>query len=201
MVKNFHYYDLLGVEKTATTAEIKKAYKRIAKTCHPDKFPDDPERESLFRKLVQAYETLVDPAKRAHYDEHGTERRDMSQRIRADLIVIFQEVVMKAPDHVDRVSQMQKAIMARKRAAEKAHGEAMVKLQVIRAAGQRIRRKSGEGNLFLDACESSARAIEGQLAKVKEDVEVMDEMLELLDDYEDDNPMTMSFSMTTSTGF
>jgi molecular chaperone DnaJ len=65
------YYDILGVSKNATEAEIKKAYRKMAVKYHPDKNPDDPKAEELFKKSAEAYDVLSNPDKRARYDQMG----------------------------------------------------------------------------------------------------------------------------------
>lgn len=65
------YYDILGVDKNASTAEIKKAYRKLAIKYHPDKNPDDPEAETMFKKAAEAYEVLSNPQKKAKYDQFG----------------------------------------------------------------------------------------------------------------------------------
>ena len=65
------YYDVLGVQKGATDAEIKKAYRRLAKENHPDLHPGDKEAESRFKEINEAYEVLSDSDKRSRYDQFG----------------------------------------------------------------------------------------------------------------------------------
>src|SRR6202049_630740 len=65
------YYKLLDLPKTATEAEIKKAYRRLAMKFHPDRNPDDPAAEHKFKECKEAYEVLTNAQKRAVYDQFG----------------------------------------------------------------------------------------------------------------------------------
>jgi molecular chaperone DnaJ len=65
------YYEVLGVHRTATTEEVKRAYRKLAVQFHPDKNPGDPHAEEKFKELGEAYDVLMDADKRAAYDRFG----------------------------------------------------------------------------------------------------------------------------------
>ncbi|HET6610605.1 MAG TPA: molecular chaperone DnaJ [Kofleriaceae bacterium] len=65
------FYEVLGVSQTASEAEIKKAFRRLARECHPDQNSDDPEAEEKFKELANAYKVLSDADQRARYDRFG----------------------------------------------------------------------------------------------------------------------------------
>ena len=70
MVKR-DYYEVLGVEKTASVEEIKKAYRKKAIQYHPDKNPGDKQAEENFKEAAEVYDVLSDPQKRQRYDQFG----------------------------------------------------------------------------------------------------------------------------------
>jgi len=65
------FYEVLGVEKGVSDADLKKAYRRLAMKHHPDRNPDDEEAEAKFKEAKEAYEILADAQKRAAYDQYG----------------------------------------------------------------------------------------------------------------------------------
>jgi molecular chaperone DnaJ len=70
-MKKHDYYDLLGINRTASADEIKKSYRKLAMKFHPDRNQGDKEAERKFKEINEAYEVLKDDQKRAAYDRHG----------------------------------------------------------------------------------------------------------------------------------
>ncbi|XP_060566807.1 dnaJ homolog subfamily B member 11-like [Ruditapes philippinarum] len=83
------FYKILGVSKRATTNEIKKAYRKLAKEMHPDKNRGDPDAEQRFQDLGAAYEALSDSDKRKVYDKHGEEGLGKSNMDGGDVFSSF----------------------------------------------------------------------------------------------------------------
>jgi curved DNA-binding protein len=70
------YYEVLGVKKSASEDEIKKAYRKLAREFHPDRNPGDKKAEGKFKEVQEAYDVLSDTAKRSQYDRFGTVGQD-----------------------------------------------------------------------------------------------------------------------------
>lgn len=68
---NKNYYDVLGITKSATEAEIKKAYKKLAIEHHPDRNKGNKRSEERFKEINEAYQTLSDREKKKNYDQFG----------------------------------------------------------------------------------------------------------------------------------
>jgi curved DNA-binding protein len=73
------YYKILGVNKTASSDDIKKAYRKLARKYHPDLNPNDKEANKLFQQINEANEALSDPEKRKKYDEYGEHWKNADQ--------------------------------------------------------------------------------------------------------------------------
>lgn len=78
MAEKRDYYEILGVDKKVSDADLKKAYRTLAKKYHPDMNPGDKEAETRFKEVNEAYAVLSDPDKRAKYDQYGHDAFDPS---------------------------------------------------------------------------------------------------------------------------
>src|SRR3989338_8173895 len=92
------YYEILGVPKNATLEEIKKAYRSLALSHHPDRVPAEKKKEAeeKFKEISEAYGVLSDPQKRAMYDQYGHQGIDQTYTTEdifkgADFSSIFEE--------------------------------------------------------------------------------------------------------------
>src|ERR1700686_2098149 len=80
------YYNTLGVDRKASDAEIKSAYRKLARKFHPDVNPNNKEAEAKFKQINEAYQVVSDPEKRKKYDElgadweHGVSQEEMMRR-------------------------------------------------------------------------------------------------------------------------
>ncbi len=104
------YYEVLGVQKGATDAEIKKAYRKLAKENHPDLHPDDKAAEARFKEINEAYEVLSDSGKRSRYDQFGFAGVDPNYGgggLRTRLTITFEEAAFGCEKDVslDRVEE------------------------------------------------------------------------------------------------
>ena len=92
------YYEILTVERSASTDEIKRAYRRLAMKYHPDRNPNDPEAEANFKEATAAYEVLADSEKRSRYDQfghaglRGTPGHDFNRMNVEDIFSMFNDI-------------------------------------------------------------------------------------------------------------
>jgi len=74
------YYKILGIERNASEADIRKAYRKLAMQYHPDRNPNDKQAEERFKEINEAYQVLSDTKKRTHYDQLGSEYSNWQRR-------------------------------------------------------------------------------------------------------------------------
>ena len=76
MAEKRDYYQVLGVDKSASAEDIRRAYRKLAAQYHPDRNPGDKSAEEKFKEIGEAYEVLSDPEKRQRYDQYGFQGTD-----------------------------------------------------------------------------------------------------------------------------
>ncbi|XP_022606885.1 dnaJ homolog subfamily C member 17 isoform X1 [Seriola dumerili] len=140
-------YGLLGIESTATTKEIKKAYRQKALTCHPDKNPDNPKAAELFHQLSQALEVLTDAAAKAAYDKICAAKKQAEERNRK---------------LDDKRKKIKLDLEARERQAE---AQSQDEVQITRTLEEEIARLREEGSRQL---EEEQRLIREQIQRERE---------------------------------
>jgi len=92
------YYEIFGVERTASADDIKRAYRRLAMKHHPDRNPGDKEAEQKFKEAAEAYEVLSDPERRSRYDKYGhaglrgTPGHDFNSMHAEDIFSMFNDI-------------------------------------------------------------------------------------------------------------
>ncbi|XP_018545523.1 dnaJ homolog subfamily C member 17 isoform X2 [Lates calcarifer] len=140
-------YGLLGIDSTATTKEIKKAYRQKALTCHPDKNPDNPKAAELFHQLSQALEVLTDAAAKAAYDKICAAKKQAEERNRK---------------LDDKRKKIKLDLEARERQAE---AQSQEEVQITRTLEEEIARLREEGSRQL---EEEQRLIREQIQRERE---------------------------------
>lgn len=134
------FYDVLGVGKSATADEIKKAYRKLANKYHPDKNPDDPTSEEKFKEVKRAYEVLSDDQQRGAYDAHGHDHyvnggqgRQQHHDAYAEAFKRAFEEQMRAAEQQARTVRLQHRITL---AQSITGGEASIRIPIVQECGQ-----------------------------------------------------------------
>ena len=175
-------YDVLGVDRDATPADVKKAYRRRAKDTHPDA-GGDPEQ---FEKVHKSYLVLMDPAKRGRFDATGTMEDNPAASAPFQLMVSTIDKLLDqidAPWEHDLVDLARKQLQQQKAQIEGGRqGIDQHRKKIVRTVG---RFKSKKGNNALEAIIARRlQAIELADARAKDDLAVVTAAIELLADYE-----------------
>lgn len=120
MPKN--YYEVLGVSRTASQEEIKKAYRRLARQYHPDLNPGDKAAEAKFKDAAEAYETLSNPELRKEYDEKSsgeTVEKPSQKKSEASSDVFTQDIYDQMMGHFKDFFDVEKQAKAKAESAAK----------------------------------------------------------------------------------
>lgn len=176
-------YEILGVEKEATSDEIKKAYRTICKENHPDLKKGD---EKIFIAATRAYEVLMDPEKRKKYDETGDtpDEQSVFEEARSQLTGLYQHVITTVQNLTYRniVAEMKKILAEKKRGAER-------ELQELETEKERLDkikiRITGPDNIFERTAQALIDMVMKKIRAVKRMLDVISRITEQLDKYED----------------
>jgi DnaJ-class molecular chaperone len=109
--ENANKYEILGVDRNATTEDLRVSYRRLALLCHPDRHPEE-EREQAgqtFRRIASAYETLSDPAERRRYDLALSRNEEFREASGSAREVSLQEILagIDAYEHIFSEASLQ----------------------------------------------------------------------------------------------
>ena len=153
MVKHTELYNLLGVAPDASTAQIRRAYYQRARLCHPDKHPGDAAKESEFKELSEAYQTLFDEERRSAYDVHG---RAGSDGMYTDPRQVF-AAVFGGPEFVPWVGTLGE-VPDEVQAAQQLADAALQAVAVKRKEVQELQ-ASGAGAGAIEGCQAELKAL------------------------------------------
>ena len=211
-------YKILGVRRSATTAEIKAAYHRLAKKHHPDAGGD----EETFKEITAAWRILQDDETRRIFDETGeadTTRIDQMQREAFSLLAqVFQSLLENGQAYDKRRPLMELIKNGVTSCLEQTHQairQANTKIGHLQDLRKRISRNDGKPNVFADMIDTHIRNAKGKLQSAEASVKAIEFLLEELKNYKsaDEAIQQIQFQMyvsglggfgggsTSSTGF
>jgi len=187
-------YETLGVEADATPEQIKQAYRRQARIHHPDAGGE----HDAFVALSLAYDILSDPARRAHYDQHGTTRASgptpetMAQQ---EIISIFLQLAEQHQwTEQPYIALIRQRIKQSRREAQQHIGNLTLKRAHLTAFKFPAHSHAGE-SIFEIVVEGQKAHVEGKVAEINALIEQMDCALDLLKGYKDNEVAMLGVGM------
>ena len=180
-------YSDLGVEKSSSLSDIRKAYKRKAQKNHPDKKGGDTKE---FQRIQKAYSILSDEAKRSNYDQTGSSDEPAQDseigRILRELATLLNNLADNAGDYENILEKMRFGISGVRANRDRDIGNLEVRAQRRRKLAAKFKVKSGE-NFLQDILLRQVQDIERQIIGLKEMYEFDSKVLEFLANYDFDN--------------
>jgi curved DNA-binding protein CbpA len=178
-------YETLDVAMTATSAEIKKAYRRLAQKSHPDRGGD----AEAFHQIQTAYDVLSDESRRAHYDKTGddTQSPNLSSIAFEKVAELFASIIADktSGNIIDRCRNLidQKQQQATK-ASQSAEKETAKLLKLL----NRVINKNGGENIFSMVLQAKIDHLAADIERAKSEIELLSKMKALVDEHEDTAP-------------
>lgn len=182
------HYEVLDVPKDAPEAVIKTAYRRLAKKLHPDRPGGSQEK---FVPVQKAYDTLMDPAKRARYDKYGEE--PLSGSLHEQSMNTIAKLIYEVIDHEDiecddLVEILRGHISNSMKEIPDTIAKVKVKIVRLEAARKRFRKK-GDGNIFEHMTTYQVKLWEQNIRGLEQQMLVGFEVLKMLEDYSYDTDL------------
>ena len=196
-----YLYDILNIDENASKAEIKDAYRRLAQKHHPDKGGD----EEVFVEIKVAYETLVDPKKRARYHETGDyDGVPESTLTRGEQLVIetFALIVNKddfSGDYVVKARDMFEEAMRQMESQREENRQKFKRSQILLKRIKKVKDPDHEDNLWSQVLESRIAGLQAATDNLDIEHDACVEALTILDKYHDKDP-DIKQSMKTHSG-
>lgn len=183
-----NHYDTLGIEPTATQAEIRTAYRRAAMRLHPDRKGASPESVSEFQHVQAAYAVLSDPERRARYDATGDDgkRGDRQAEAEQALAQLFISLIDQTRDleYTDIKDLARRSIEAQQAQLRAQMAAAEKQAAKLRATVKRITRTTGKLNIIALAIEQKAAAQERTVASCADNLQLGELIKAILEEYE-----------------
>lgn len=177
-------YEILDVDKDSTKKEIKKAYRGLCQVHHPDKGGD----EEAFKVIVEAYETLIDPEKRAWFDEHGSlsEYTDKNESAERNLCTIMDRIIGEhgfMADFTDLIVRMREETNEITMDIEKEIEKVDIELLKLVSISKRLKKSA----ILEKHMKDVISATESRRTEIKAKLPIQEIMLEMLEKAEYDN--------------
>jgi curved DNA-binding protein CbpA len=175
-------YEILGVETTATTEDIKAKYKQLANIHHPDKGGD----EETFKTINLAYTILSDPIKRQNFDNQGIFFTDLSMYSEAKDVILklFNEKIHSHdPDHQDLIMLMRVELVNKKRTLENQLEQCNNIIKKMNKVKNKLRLKKKTENIIEDFVDSGLKNCKHDLIVFARGIQIYDYVLVILDNY------------------
>jgi len=186
-------YETLGIAKDATKAEIKKAYRKLARKLHPDREGGDKE---AFQEVQHAYMVLYDDRARADYDRTGEDghrtKPTATQMAYENLAGLFTAILTENVDNIHRIDIfkfMREKVTSARREPERLKKKAEKAIAQYAKVTKKLKRKnrrSRKPKIMENVIAEQTRLEKGKVTSFKEDITMYNLMLELMDDYDYD---------------